>query len=157
MPAGAPTKYKAAFVEQGEKLCRLGATDEQIGDFFGVTAKCIWEWKTRHPKFGNALKEGKGVSDQQVVRSLDERACGYSTPETKVFCQQGEVTQVEVQKHYPPETVACIFWLKNRMPDEWRDMKNVDIHVMTDEERVNRIDALLQSVLDREVAELTKH
>jgi hypothetical protein len=24
-------------------------------------------------------------------------------------------------KHYPPDTTACIFWLKNRKPKEWRD------------------------------------
>jgi hypothetical protein len=24
-------------------------------------------------------------------------------------------------KHYPPDTTAAIFWLKNRRPSEWRD------------------------------------
>jgi hypothetical protein len=24
-------------------------------------------------------------------------------------------------KHYPPDTTACIFWLKNRKPREWRN------------------------------------
>jgi hypothetical protein len=28
---------------------------------------------------------------------------------------------VETMRHYPPDTTACIFWLKNRRPDLWRD------------------------------------
>jgi hypothetical protein len=29
--------------------------------------------------------------------------------------------QIPIRKYYPPDTTACIFWLKNRKPDEWRD------------------------------------
>jgi hypothetical protein len=87
--------------------------------------------------------------------SLYQRACGYTHKEEKVFCNQGEITTHVVDKHYPPETTACVFWLKNRKPDDWRDLRNVNIEIMTDQERMDRIDVLLQSVLDREVAELT--
>ena len=27
-------------------------------------------------------------------------------------------------KYYPPEVTACIFWLKNRRPDKWRDRQD---------------------------------
>ena len=28
---------------------------------------------------------------------------------------------MEVDKHYPPDSTAAIFWLKNRQPKVWRD------------------------------------
>ena len=28
---------------------------------------------------------------------------------------------VDYVEHYPPDTTACIFWLKNRQPALWRD------------------------------------
>jgi hypothetical protein len=32
-------------------------------------------------------------------------------------------------EHVPPDVTACIFWLKNRDPEHWRDVQNVD-HVL---------------------------
>ena len=150
-----PSKYKAEYVAQAEKLCALGATDVQLADFFGVTESTIYEWKKSHIKFSEALKVSKVAADTKVERSLYERARGYSCPEDKVFCSNGDVTVVPTTKHYPPDTTACIFWLKNRKPDDWRDLRNVNIEIMTDQERMDRIDVLLQSVLDREVSEIT--
>ena len=31
---GRPTKFKEEFIEQAEKLCKLGATDVDLADFF---------------------------------------------------------------------------------------------------------------------------
>ena len=46
--------------------------------------------------------------------------------EEKVYVSKdGEVTRVAVEKHYPPDVTACIFWLKNRMREEWRDKQEV--------------------------------
>lgn len=30
-------------------------------------------------------------------------------------------SQTPLTKHYPPDTTACIFWLKNQKPKEWHD------------------------------------
>lgn len=27
-------------------------------------------------------------------------------------------------QHYPPNVTACIFWLKNRDPESWRDVRD---------------------------------
>ena len=29
-------------------------------------------------------------------------------------------------EHYPPDTTALIYWLKNRRPDRWRDVQNIE-------------------------------
>ena len=33
---------------------------------------------------------------------------------------------IETVKHYPPDTTAAIFWLKNRQVERWRDKQEVD-------------------------------
>ena len=70
---------------------------------------------------------------------------------------QGEIVTYMSEKHLPPDPTSMIIFLKNRRPDLWRDAKNVDIQILTDEERMDRIDALLQDALDREVEELIKY
>jgi hypothetical protein len=39
----------------------------------------------------------------------------------KILQDKGVPIVVPFEQHYPPDTVACIFWLKNRRPDLWRD------------------------------------
>jgi hypothetical protein len=38
-------------------------------------------------------------------------------------------TPVPYVEHVPPDTVACIFWLKNRRSDLWRDKREQEITV----------------------------
>ncbi|WP_406840826.1 helix-turn-helix domain-containing protein [Lactococcus lactis] len=33
----------------------------------------------------------------------------------------------EVDKEIPPDTIAALFWLKNRKPNEWRDKRETEI------------------------------
>jgi hypothetical protein len=32
-----------------------------------------------------------------------------------------------VEKFYPPDTTACIFWLKNRQREQWRDVQRHEV------------------------------
>jgi len=121
-PLGRPTIYNGEETDkQAEKLCRLGATDADLADFFEVKEQTINNWKLANPSFFESVKRTKQELDDTVVRSLFHRARGYSHREDKIFCQNGETTTVETVKHYPPETAACIFWLKNRQKADWRD------------------------------------
>lgn len=121
MPAGRPSKYSPAFAEQATKLCKLGATDRELADFFKVSESTLNNWKSAHPEFMESLKRGKDESDARVEQSLYRRALGYSHDSMHVSNYQGEVTLTPIVEHYAPDTVACIFWLKNRKPELWRD------------------------------------
>lgn len=121
-----PSKYKEEFVSQAEKLCRLGATDIEIADFFGVDVRTLYRWKGEHEEFCQALKAGKDVSDERVERSLFARANGYEHDEVDIRVVAGEIVQTPIRKYYPPDTTAAIFWLKNRKPAEWRDKQEVE-------------------------------
>lgn len=127
LKVGAKTKYKEEYNEQVEKLCRLGAKDSEIADFFNVCEATLNNWKNDFPKFLESLKKGKDVFDNDLIENaLKNRALGYSHPETKVFMFDGVPVEHEVVKHYPPDTTALIYWTKNRNPSRWRDKQEVE-------------------------------
>lgn len=117
---GRPTKYKADYARMASKACQLGATDKDLADLFNVAESTINNWKLDHPEFLESLKTSKAMSDDLVKRSLFERATGYQHQEDKIFNNNGEAMVVPTTKHHPPDVTACIFWLKNRDPDNWR-------------------------------------
>jgi len=119
MPAGRPTAYKPEYSELGFKYCLLGATDAQMADFFDVSEQTINTWKTKHPEFLESIKKGKDEADAKVASSLYHRALGYEHDEDKIFNDSGKPLIVPTIKHYPPDTGAAIFWLKNRA--DWKD------------------------------------
>lgn len=124
---GRPTKYQAAYANQAYKLCLLGSTDEELADFFEVHVDTIYEWKKVYKTFSDAIKKGKQVADSQVADKLFKRATGYSHAAVKIFNDNGAPLTIPYVEHYPPDTAAAIFWLKNRQKDKWRDKHETDI------------------------------
>lgn len=124
---GRPSKYKPEYEEQARKLCRLGATDLEIADFFEVDVRTLYRWKADNEEFCQALKAGKDVADERVERSLFSRATGYEHDEVDIRVVDKEIVQTPIRKFYPPDTTAAIFWLKNRRPAEWREMKAMEL------------------------------
>lgn len=141
---GRPSAYKAEYCEQVEKLCRLGATDKEIADFFSVAESTINKWKKDYPEFSESLKKGKLLADANVADRLYQRAIGFAHESEEIKVIMGgkqksksddtdsedpgsaagdhpNIVRVPILKQYPPDTVACIFWLKNRQKEKWRD------------------------------------
>jgi hypothetical protein len=113
--------FKPEFCEIARKFCLLGATDEKLAEFFEVSVKTLNNWKGKYPEFVQALKDGKEIADAEVADSLFHRARGYSHPEVHVSNYQGDITLTPLTKHYPPDSTAGIFWLKNRQRQSFRD------------------------------------
>lgn len=123
---GRPSKYREEFATQAKKLCELGATAPDLANFFDVAVSTVKLWQVQHKAFSDALKVGKAAADRMVEQSLFRRAVGYEHDETDVRVVAGQIVKTELRKHYPPDTTACIFWLKNRKPEEWRDRHEID-------------------------------
>ena len=121
-----PSKYRPEFVTQAEKLCKLGATDLEVADFFGINVATLYRWKGEHDEFCEALKSGKEASDNRVERSLFSRATGYEHDEVDIRVVMNTIVKTPIRKFYPPDTTAAIFWLKNRKPAEWRDKQELE-------------------------------
>lgn len=125
---GRPSSYAPEFAAQAEKLCRLGATDQELADFFEVDVRTVYRWKHDHDDFCQALKAGKDAADERVVRSLYQRAIGYEQDEVKIFMPGGaeEPVYAPFRAKVAPDVTAAIFWLKNRRSQEWRDKHEVE-------------------------------
>ena len=119
-----------------------------------------YNWKTKYVDIFNSLKKGKEVVDIQVENALFKRAIGYSYTETtkervaEYDTETGEAlgshmeTTKEVTKEVAGDVTAQIFWLKNRKPEAWRDVKNIDANVKSETTGLNngQLDVLISQL-----------
>ena len=135
--------------------CLLGARNEDLATLFGVKRQTIDNWIKTYPEFKEAILKGRDEADAIVVQRLYARAKGYSHPEEKVFCNQGEIITHTTTKHYPPDPTSIIFWLKNRQPMLWRDKH--DLNVGLEQDAIERILSLFpKDYADKIRSELAK-
>jgi hypothetical protein len=125
------TAFKQDYVAQAYELAQHGATDSEIADVFGVTVRTIYSWKLAHPDFGTAMALGKRPADERVARSLYQRAVGFHYTEQRAFRirigpNEERIELVAVERYMPPQTSACLLWLKMRCPEEWREGAEFD-------------------------------
>ena len=117
--------------QEAYRLAFEGRTDLEICASMGIGEKTFYEWKNRHPQFAQAVKEGKEKPNRDVEAALYKRATGYEVTETEGIPIAGEggeqrirVTHVK-RRHVPPDTVAQIFWLINRVPEKFKDRRHI--------------------------------
>lgn len=122
---GRPTKYRDEYVEVAKELCMRGAVDADLATAFGVSVSTITTWKVQFPEFLAAIKVAKPIADANVEDSLYRRAMGYTRTETEYKVVGGKLRKIEVERYYPPDTTAMIFWLKNRKSASWSDKQEV--------------------------------
>ena len=115
-------KYHEWITESGlksiEQWARDGLIEDQIARNIGICSDTLNEWKKRFPAISEAIKKGKAPVDYEVENALLNRARGYDYEEIRTDATGKVITST---KHVPPDTAACIFWLKNRRPDKWRE------------------------------------
>ena len=122
MPGGRPTVYKPENAEIARRACMLGATNEILGARFEVTRRTVDTWIATIPEFGEAVREGRQIADETVVAALYARAIGIERKTIKVVSGgAGEPVTTTHTVEVPPDVRACIFWLRNRRPEQWRE------------------------------------
>jgi len=119
--AGQPTLYKPDYCTQAHNYCLLGATNEDLAAFFEVTRRTIDNWIAAHPDFATAVRSGRVVADMRVARGLYERAVGFEQKVERTVLHQGKEWVLKNVVNHPPDTRACIFWLRNRRRESWSD------------------------------------
>ena len=124
---GPKSSYRPEYAKLAGELAARGATDADLALAFGKTTWTIRSWCATYPEFGEAVAHGKNeIFDPKVERALAERALGYTVDMEEIKVIDGAVVRVPTRKHFPPDTTACIFWLKNRKPEQWRDVWKID-------------------------------
>lgn len=136
----AKAKYLEWITEKGLTLirgwARDGLTDEQIAHNMGISPSTYYKWQNEHSEISEALKKGKEVVDFEVENALLKKAMGYNATVKKTFKvkitefdpvtgrktkEHEELKSAFDEIHVPADTVAQIFWLKNRCRDKWQD------------------------------------
>ena len=148
---GRPTAYKSDYPKIAEELCeKKGYTNENLAAHFKVAVDTIYEWKKKYSEFSEAIKKGKDIFNIEVVEQcLLKRVTGFSYDEvTKepVIINKGEIADEDVEKGETPaeaaertlvitkvvtkkvagDVTAQIFFLKNRSPKRWSDLKEIE-------------------------------
>lgn len=137
----AKSKYYELDIEtrlpEIEQMARDGYRDEDIAKALGVARKTLYVWKSQHEELAEALRKGKAVVDAEIENKLLDNARGFTFWEVteELLPVQDELTGKLVQKlittkrvlkQVKPDTTAQIFWLKNRMPEVWRDKNHIE-------------------------------
>jgi hypothetical protein len=105
MPNGRPTDYTPELGDEIIQRTMLGewaATNKQIADYCGVTAEAVRQWRKKYRDFDADIRRAKTIVDNRVEGVLYHLAVS------------GNV-------------YACVTWLKNRRPNEWRDKHDIDL------------------------------
>lgn len=129
-PAPPPAKRKhkqrirldASLAKRIVTLASEGKSAREISEDIGVSVATLNNWKGAKETLRSAVEASRRVADELVVSALFRRAVGYSHPAVKMFYdkERGIVTE-HYTEHYPPDTTACMFWLKNRQRMLWQD------------------------------------
>ena len=118
---GRPTLYKPEYAERARELCARGAINPHLAAHFGVARSTVGEWIAKHPEFAEAVQQGRDAADAVVIESLFTRATGYDRKVERAFLYRGDPRTVTYTLHVPAETRACMFWLRNRRPEDWME------------------------------------
>jgi hypothetical protein len=103
-----------------------GLTNEALAEFLGIATSTYCDLKVNNSEFLEATKHYFRVSPIEVLNSLKKLCVGYSADEeTKELKKHGKelkmVTTKVVTKHFQPNATAVTFYLKNQMPEEFKD------------------------------------
>lgn len=141
-------KYDEWLTEEGLLLiggwAMDGLSEEQIAHNMGIAYSTFREWKKTYPAISAVLKKNKEVADRHVENAMYKKATGFTATDRVVSTKKvveykdgkrvREITEpcvVEVERYYPPDTTAEIFWMKKRKPEQWGDKdKNVNVEGM---------------------------
>ncbi len=155
-PKGTGSKKTPSRMQHILKMTREGKTLDQISENVGVSRRTIANWRCEDWEFASSLKENRDLANGVIKVAVFQKAAGYSHPEEKVFCHEGQIIRAETTKHYPPDTEAAKFWLTNM--DDWRIRKEDDVRIMavksetaaklTKEEMIAETERLLAKIRD---------
>lgn len=140
-------KYEQWLTEDGllklESWARDGLTNEQIANNIGISRKTLQEWIIKYGDISDTLKRNKEIVDIEVENALLKRALGYKYIETKTEKTDRGTKTTTITKEVIPDTIAQIFWLKNRRPEKWRD-KVVD-NQLSDNQQMSKLYEALEN------------
>lgn len=112
-------------------MVRDGMSMDAIAKALGISPQTFWTWRQKSEALRDACARGKRLVDYEVENALLKAALGYKVETVKVITSRAPNANgnrtVKVEKTVTetgPNVTACLAWLNNRKPDQWR--KNRD-------------------------------
>lgn len=141
-------KYKEWITDEGLAQIMIwrknGLELKEIAKNMGVRPATLSDWQRDYPEIAEALKRGEEISVQLVENALFRSAVGYKYQEVtheRVLkevprkdkdgiemdgvtdtLEEIKVTKI-VDKVQPPNATSIIFFLKNHLPDQYKDRR----------------------------------
>lgn len=120
--------YSDEILPKVEQLAKSGLNNNQIAAALCIGTRTFYEWRDKYPQFAHSLKKYRGVADIMVENALFQSAIGQNFTEVKKerrFNKESKQYEIviteELTKHIPGNATAQIFYLKNRMPERYKD------------------------------------
>lgn len=143
---GKKTIYHPIWTPKTVKaLLQVGRTISQVASELGIATNTLVVWARKYPELKKAIKEGRKPVNERVISALYKSAVGYVVKETiygpRPLTEAEQKRRAKMKSPPPvpqipigekkqfirPNTTAQMFWLTNRLPDEWKDKHDMDI------------------------------
>jgi len=157
------------------QLSLLGATYDQMAEFFEISKSTLETWRSLDPTLDAAIRNGRIGADMEVAHAWKRKAVGYSYEEKTVISRvnkEGEMVVVReevVTKHHAPDAFAAMKWLERRQRELWADVQKselsikykgeMDVHLITEQLKDNKDFSIeeLQMALKMGLTQLSKN
>jgi hypothetical protein len=127
-------------------LYAQGKTTDQVCQLMGISYSTLMRLRTRFPTLWHSVSKTKDFVDAQIEQALFRRSVGYSykTKRTEYVIDEAtgkiaedkygrQMVKVSEQEHHEPPNVDAIkFWLRNRKPDQWKEILELDFDAIND-------------------------
>lgn len=114
---------------------RNGLTKDEIAKNMGIAPSTFREWQKHCPAISAALKNARACAHARVENALFQKAVGFVVTKQqpvkkkvadydgvgKKIGEHEEVEIIEITEQLPPDMAAIAFYLKNNLPDKYKD------------------------------------
>ena len=92
----------------------------------GVPARQLRQWVKQYPEMRAAIAAAERDADAEVIQALFDRATGVDIEDSQTSIEKRDSngTRRKVKqgkRHLPGNIYAIMFWLRNRLPEQWGD------------------------------------
>lgn len=126
-----------------ESWARSGDTQETIAKKIGITGLTFGRWVANVEPIKKAVRQSKEIIDYKVENALLKLALGYEAVEEKVILGKPDkegncvVKRETVTKDIGPNVTACMAWLNNRKPDDWKRNRDNTLELDDDDRNIS--------------------
>lgn len=113
-------------------MAARGLTMKQLAKEMGISAPTLKKWRSENPELDAAIKRGAMSADDRMESELYQNATDhYAVEDTVEYIYDDAGNKLDERiirrqyKHIRADTTAQFFWLCNRRPEVWRDIRSI--------------------------------